>query len=814
MGGRRVLDRLEPAHLLLACALIYGVIGEVADGLLLLGFVGLIALLDGLQQRRSRRALQALARLSAPRAWVRRLGVERELPAEAVRVGDQLRLEEGDRVAADGHLLEAVGLWLDTSLLTGESVPVAGRAGAEDAPGSQVLAGSLVAAGRGWLEVDAVGADTSWGQLGSSLRRVIPPQTRLQRQTGRLTGLLSRWALLLCVLLALVQGSLSGHWQQALLASLALALALLPNEIPVVLALFLALGALRLSRIGVLARWPAAVESLGSATVLAVDKTGTLTQNRMAVQALQVWPSLQRWLSGDPLEEPFHPLLERALLASRSDPVEAMERAIHTLAAATLVGSDHLHPDWPPQRDYPLQDELLVVSRLWKDGTGQWQLAAKGAPEAIVGLCHLDPIEAQSFLAAAERLAAEGLRVLAVAQGEEGAAMHGRPGGLGAADPPGAVHDFIFHPIGLLGLADPLRPEVPAAMAAARRAGVRVVMITGDGPVTARAIADQAGLPPGEVLLGEALDRLDPGELVHRLTGVPVFARVRPDQKLRLVQALQAAGEVVAMTGDGVNDAPALKAADIGVAMGERGTAVARESADLVLLRDSFADLVGALALGRRVARNLQRALAFTLAVHVPIAGLSLLPLLGAEQPLILLPVHIALLHLVIDPACTVVLEAQPGGLELLAEPPRSPDAPLLAGRAVQLACLQGGAVLLAAGALLVGPWAVGGDLEVRRSAVVVLLLLSGAALVLLNGDRRAWITAAGAAIGPGLWLVLAASPGLRTLLGLTLLPAAQLVPVLGITAAAIALAALCPLVLGRPGGARDCERRQGPRSW
>lgn len=790
MGWLRRLDRLEPSHLLLACALIYGVIGQPADALILLVFVGLIALLDGWQQQRSRRALEALARLSAPRARVRRQGVERELPAEAVQVGDQLRLEEGDRVAADGVLLEAVGLWLDTSLLTGESLPVPAQA--TGAAPDRVLAGSLVASGRGWLLVDAVGEATSWGQLGRSLRLVGPPPTRLQQQTRRLTARLSRWALALCLALALLQGAVGGDWQQALLASLALALALLPNELPLVLALFLALGALRLSRIGVLARWPAAVESLGSATVLAVDKTGTLTENRMAVQVLQTWPELELWQQGAPFAEPFHPLLEGALLACRPDPVEAMERAIQALAERTLTGTDHLHPDWPPQREYPLEDRLLVVSRLWKDQGDQWQLAAKGAPEAIAGLCHLTPAQARPFLAAADRLAASGLRVLAVARGAQGAPLHQRPAGLGAAAPPDAVHDYLLDPIGLIGLADPLRPEVPAAIAAARRAGVRVVMITGDGPLTARAIADQAGLPPGEVLLGEAFVQLDPAALVQRIAAVPVVARVRPEQKLRLVQALQAAGEVVAMTGDGVNDAPALKAADIGVAIGQRGTAVARESADLVLLRDSFTDLVGALALGRRVARNLQRALAFTLAVHLPIAGLSLLPLLIGGQPLILLPVHIALLHLVIDPVCTVVLEAQPVGGDLLLQPPRPTEAPLLCGSLVRRACLQGGAVLLAA-LLLLAPWSPQASLPVslleRRSEVLLLLLLSAAALVTLHGERRAWITLAGTAIGPGLAAVVLLCPALRQALALAPLAWPQWRGVLLLSALAIGLA-------------------------
>ncbi len=761
---------LEPTNLLLlACALLYGLIGDRSDALVLLLFVAGITGLDGLQQRRSERALAELARLAAPWARVRRQGVEETLPASEVRLGDQLRLEEGDRVAADGQLLEGVGLWLDESLLTGESLPVA-----KVTTGEAILAGSLVAGGRGWAEVTAVAKATELGQLGESLARLRAPTTRLQRQTRRLTAQLTLVALGLCVTLALVRGSLSGDWPQALLAALALALAVLPNEIPVVLALFLALGALRLARIGVLARWPAAVESLGSATVLAVDKTGTLTENRMAVEQLMVWPApveatgagaaASRWRAGEPLAEPFHGLLERAVLASRGDPVDAMELAIQRLAASELGGSDHLHPDWPLERDYPLQPELLVFSQLWRDGAGGWQLAAKGAPEAIAHLCHLDPRAVKALLAAADDLAAQGLRVLAVATGLEGAPLHGRQAGLGEAPPPEAVHDFLFQPLGLIGLADPLRPEVPAAIATAHQAGVRVVMVTGDGPVTARAIADQAGLPAGPVWSGDDLTTLT----AARLAETSVFARMRPQQKLQLVQALQASGAVVAMGGDGVNDAPALKAADIGVAMGRRGTATAREAADLVLLNDSFADLVAALAVGRRVEANLHRALGYTLAIHLPIAALGLLPLLRAGQGLILLPMHIALLHLVIDPACTVIFEALPGAPQLLRQPPRSPQAPLFSAPTWRQALGQGAVLTLAA--LVLAHWP-GADPLLRRSLVFSLLLLTGGGLVWLNGGRLRAVTTWGAVLGGALVLLVQGSAWVRRGLALAPLP-------------------------------------------
>jgi Ca2+-transporting ATPase len=777
---------LEPTNLLLlACALIYALIGEGAEAAILLVFVGGISLLDGLQQHRSQRALAELARLSAPRARVLRDGQELELPPELIVPGDGLRLEEGDRVASDGVLEEAVGLWVDTSLLSGEALPVTLLAG------DRILAGSLVAQGRGRSRVTSTASASELGRLASGLAGVEAPLTRLQRRTRRLTARLTIAALGTCAALALIQGARSGDWPDALLRALAFALAVLPNEIPVVLALFLALGALRLSRIGVLARWPAAVESLGGATVLAVDKTGTLTENRMAVQALMAWPEGTLWQRGTPLEEPWHALVEKALLASRGDPVDAMELAIQRLVEDALVETEHRHPDWPLEREYPLQPDLLVMSRLWRDPSGQWQLAAKGAPEAVAELCHLEEQATAALLAAADGLARSGMRVLAVAGGLEGVPLHDQALGLGSGPPPEAQHAFLFRPLGLIGLADRLRPEVPAAIATAKQAGVRVVMITGDGPITARAIADQAGLPPGPLLTGSDLERLTPAALAEAVRSVPVFARVMPRQKLQLVQALQAAGEVVVMTGDGVNDAAALKAADIGVAMGRRGSAVARESADLVLVEDSFAPLVGALGLARRVEANLRRALGYTLAIHLPIVTLSLLPLLIPNQPLLLLPVHIALLHLVIDPACTVVFEAMPGSENLLRQPPRPPEAPLLGAEAWRQALGQGSALVVVILTLAFWP---GVPLESRRSLVFGLLLLAGGGLVWLNGDRRTGHGAIGVALGGTLWLLIQGAMPLRRLLALGPLTPNQLAGLGLCLAVALALASL-PLI-------------------
>jgi Ca2+-transporting ATPase len=774
---------LEPTNLLLlACALIYLWIGEPAEAAILLVFVAAISGLDALQQRRSRRALAELTRLAAPAVRLQRHGEELSLPPDQVQCGDLLRLEAGDRVAADARITEAAGLWLDESLLTGEALPVL-----RQGQGEAIQAGALVASGWGWAEVVATGVNTELGRIGASLSQVQPPLTRLQRQTRRLTARLTTAALAGTTALLLIHGATTGRWSEALLAALALALAVLPNEIPVVLALFLALGAVRLGRIGVLARWPAAVESLGGTTVLAVDKTGTLTQNRMAVAALLTWPEADSWRPHLALAEPWHRVLEFAVLASRSDPVDAMEVAIQQLAEERLEGEhrDHLHPDWPLVRDYPITPELLVVSKLWSDSDGRQHIAAKGAPEAIAALCHLEREGAARLLQAAEELSAEGLRVLAVASGLDGAPRHHELDGSDQEPLTANVHDFLFEPIGLVALVDPLRPEVPEAIARAQAAGVRVVMISGDAPATARSIADQAGLPPGDPICGAELEQLDPRQLAQRVQSAAVFARVMPQQKLQLVRALQAAGEVVAMGGDGVNDAPALKAADIGVAMGKRGTAVAREAADLVLLRDDFSALVEALGLGRRIEANLHKALGYTLAIHLPIALLSLLPLLVPQFPLLLLPVHIALLHLVIDPACTVVFEGMEGSPQLMEQPPRAADAPLFAAHTWHASLRQG--ALLSAMVLLASFWP---DLALseRRSWVFALLLIGGGALVWWNGDRRSGITRAGALIGVGLWLLVQAIPGLVNLL--------QLVPTPPAMALAVMVAALALLLM------------------
>jgi P-type Ca2+ transporter type 2C len=690
----------EPMFLMLVAAgSLYLFMGALPDALMLLGFVFVVMSITIIQERRTERALEALRDLSSPRALVVRDGAHRRIPGREVVRGDLVVLAEGDRVPADALLRRGINLAADESLLTGESVPVrkapSVAASTLDPPGGDdlpsVFSGTLVTAGQGVAEVVATGALSELGRIGKALQQVELEPTPLQKETSRLVRTFAIAGLTACVVVvvayAVTRGGGRPVWKEGFLAGIAMAMAILPEEFPVVLTVFLALGAWRISRSSnVLTRRMPAVETLGAATVLCVDKTGTLTENRMTLHRL-VLSGRSVDLAGfdGPLPEDVHGLLENAILASKRDPFDPMERALHAAGDRLLAGSEHLHPGWSLAREYPLTPGMLAVSHAWRTGVGdEVVVAGKGAPEAIADLCHLAPAEREELAQQAAALASHGLRVLGVARGSA------RIAGL-----PDEHHDLKLEVVGLLGFADPLRPTVPAAVAECLTAGIRVVMITGDYPATARSIARQAGLANCErVITGPELDRMSDAELAGRVSDVQVFARVVPEQKLRLVNALKANREVVAMTGDGVNDAPALKAAHIGIAMGGRGTDVAREAAALVLLDDDFSSIVAAVRLGRRIFDNIKKAIAFILAVHVPIAGLAMLPVFFAGWPLLLLPVHIVFLELIIDPSCTLIFEAEEAEADLMRRPPRDPNERLFSRRTMGLALLQGLSVL------------------------------------------------------------------------------------------------------------------------
>lgn len=750
--------------LLLACVAVYVVLGDVREASILLVSVGVVIGISLYQDQKTERALDALRELSSPRALVIRDGRERRIAGREVVRGDLVAVAEGDRVPADGVVLSSGGLTVDESLLTGESVPVRKVSGDQPSratPGgddtSGLYSGTLVVGGQGLARVTATASATELGRIGRTLGTLDETETRLEREIGRLVRILASAGIGLCALVAGLYGVARQEWLDGILAGLALAMAIMPEEFPVILMLFLAIGAWRIARRNVLVRRMPALEALGATTVLCVDKTGTLTENRMTVTALVVDGECFDVAepAGAPLPEHFHRLLEFAVLASQQNPFDPMERSINALARSRLTGTEHLHETWTLEREYSLSRALLAMSHVWRaPADAGWIVAAKGAPEAIVDLCHLDAQRAAGVGAWTTALADRGLRVLGIA-----AATF--PG----ATLPTAQHDFGFELLGLVGFADPIRATVPAAVADCRQAGVRTVMITGDYPGTARNIAAQVGLPAERVMSGAELDRLDAEALRARIGDVSVFARVVPEQKLRIVQALAACGEVVAMTGDGVNDAPALKAAHIGIAMGARGTDVAREAADLVLLDDDFSSIAQAIRLGRRVYANIRKATAYVLSIHVPIAGLALIPV-ALDWPLVLLPVHIVFLELIIDPACSVAFEAEPEARDIMEHPPRPTTERLLDRRTVAVALLQGGlAAALACAVLAFAVWSGYPDGRSRALAFTT-LVLTNLGLILANRSRSRTVLSTLRVPNAALWWVIS---GALTVLALSL---------------------------------------------
>ncbi len=667
----------EPmVYLLFGCGLVYFFIGDQQESFMLLGFLLLILGITVFQEQKAERALEALRDLSSPRAQVMRDGIKVRVAGRELVREDYIFLNEGDRVPADSKILDATQIRVDESLLTGESDSVPKESGA------MIFAGTSLVSGQGTAVVTSIGIATEIGKLGKSIQDKVTEKTKLEKQTNQLVRRVAWSAAATSTVVFIVYALTRTDWLGGLLVGLTLAMAILPNELPAVLTIFLALGAWRMAKRRVLTRKLPAIENLGAASVLCVDKTGTLTLNQMKIQKLFSRGKLVD-LSDESLEvlpEDFHEVLEFGILSSRPDPFDPMELAFLSAGSTFLKGTEHLHHDWSLNREYPLSTNLLAISQAWKPQTkGDFVVGAKGAPEAIIDLCHLSSEEASKMKQVSDDLAHEGLRVLGVAKASS-------PGGILPSNP----HDFNFSLLGFIGITDPVRLEVPKAIAECRTAGIRVIMITGDHPITASSIAQKIGLEnPDKVVTGNQLKIMTDSEIENCLKDVSIFSRVAPSQKLQIVELLKKLGEVVAMTGDGVNDAPALKSANIGIAMGGRGTDVARESASLVLLDDDFGSIVEAIRMGRRVYANLRKALVYLFAVHIPIAGMSVIPVIF-KLPLILLPAHIALLHLIIEPASSVAFEVEPADEHIMSRPPRNPRESLF-NWALILPCLSQG---------------------------------------------------------------------------------------------------------------------------
>jgi len=694
--GRVVRILAEPMLLLLVGAGLVSVfLAEPIDAAVLLAMIGFVISITVYQEGRAEKALTALKSLSAPKALVFRDGVWVSIPGREVVPGDLVRVSEGDRVPADLVVSEASHLSVDESNLTGESIAVS------KSVDQLMFAGTLAVTGTGLGQVSATGRSTELGKISESLKSIKQERTRLQQEIDRLVRVIAIVAVVAALSVSAILFFSRGVLADSLLAGIALAMAMIPEEFPVVLTLFFALGAWRMSKERVLARKSSVIETLGSATVVCTDKTGTLTMNSMSVDSLIP--------AGDEAS-----LTRFGSLATPPESFDPVDKA--------FAGLGQNASDLKLIREYPLRPELSAMTMVW-ESEDQWVVACKGSPEAVAKICGIDPTP---LMAEVEKAAAGGRRIIAVA----GAVIPRQ------SELPASQLDLEMFFQGFVALKDPVRPGVPQAIRECHEAGIRVIMITGDYLGTALEIASEIGLQEGSAITGAEIEELTDEELAVRAKTLTVCARVTPSQKLRLIRALQANDEVVAMTGDGVNDAPALKLADISIAMGLRGTDVAREASNLIITDDDFTSIVAGIRRGRTIYAALRKAFAYIVAVHVPLLGMAIIPVLFFDWPLILLPAMVAFIEMVVDPACTIVFQAEPAEPNIMKRKPRPVNQAMLDRHTFTIAALQGLGVLGVA-ALLYFSLLVSGRAEDEvRTMSFALLVLANLVLILTN---RSW---------------------------------------------------------------------------
>ena len=748
--------------LLIGGGIVYMLLGDHIEALLLLMFAGLSVTITLIQETRSEKVLEALRNLASPRALVVRDGKRILIAGREVVRDDLMVISEGDRVAADATLIWSQDLLLDESLLTGEAVPVrklvqdssakSGNPGGIPVPGGEdlpyIFAGTLVVRGTGKALVHATGIKSEMGKIGRALGSIETEQPRLQRQIQSFVRVFAIVGILLGGLTVLLFGLLRGSWLDAMLGGIALGMSLLPEEFPLVLAVFMAMGAWRISQARVLTRRASAIEALGATTVLCTDKTGTLTENRMTIVSILSEDASWHQDGKTPVSDKLQEILKVALFACPQEPTDPMDLAVHVLAETQIGPGKASFAKAKLIRAYGLRPDLFAVANILSNGEdGNGTAYAKGALEAITELCQLSAERLAIIRKQVDALALDGVRVLGVAKASnidvsQEQTLPESPRGLN------------FDYVGLIGFADPLRANVPGAIAECRAAGIRVIMITGDYPATACAIGLQAGLDSTGVLSGDDIEAMSDDNLAMHVKSTSIFARIRPNQKLRIVQSLKANGEIVAMTGDGVNDAPAIKAAHIGIAMGGRGTDVAREASAIVLLDDDFGSIVKTIRLGRRIYDNLRKAIEYIVAVHIPIAGLAILPLL-LGLPLILTPIHIAFLEMVIDPACSVVFEAEEEEDDVMQRPPRDPESPLLQPKRILWAALQGLIALAILAGVFISAARMGMPEPDLRALVFTSLVLINMGLILVNRSFKSSLVRAFLRPNRSLWILL-----------------------------------------------------------
>lgn len=716
----------EPMFLLLVVtALLYFLLKKPQEAIIMLVFVGFVATITFVQEWRTENALNALKDLTSPQVTVLRDGKKKRIKSNELVPGDIVLLAEGERIPADCRVIEVSNFFVDESVLTGESEPVLKTVDEDNENNDYwkkniIYAGTLVTFGKCTARVESTGFNTEYGKISKAVSEAKEELTPLQRKTRALVKNLAIVGFFLCLMVIVLTYFYNHDLIKSILSGITLAMAIIPEEFPVVLTVFLSLGAYRLAKNNTLMRRISAVETLGSATILAVDKTGTITKNSMEVKRVYHNEKLE-----DASEFKSKDLSELMIMACEREPYDPMEKAIIASAKKNIDSVEKIY-------DYDVAHKIAFDSKTKRMANvyeidDKYYTAAKGSPETILPLCQLNESEIRKIEAEVDRMAARGLRVLALADAVT-TEVHEE------------LEDYSLNFKGLVGLQDPPKDGVNEAIELCKKAGIRVVMITGDYSKTAVAIGNEIGLKYKDCsITGEEIDKMRDEELIEAVKHCDVFSRVIPEHKMKIIRALKANGEIVAMTGDGVNDAPALKNADIGIAMGKRGTEVAKEAAHMILMDDNFTTIVGSVKDGRRIFDNIRKAMVYIMVIHIPIIAMALFsPVFNIPQ--ILLPVHVVLLELIIDPTCSIIFEGEEAEPNIMNKPPRNPEEPLLTKDMVVKVLLQGATMF--AGAFIPFHFMVdsGVAIETARSFSLISLIFANVMLVLVNRSNTQYL--------------------------------------------------------------------------
>lgn len=701
--------------LLIAVTAIYFVLGELGEAYFMLAAIALVSGISFYQDSRSRKALEALEEMNEPLSKVIRNGELVSIPTSEIVKGDMMLVSEGSTINADGIIVHSNDFSVNESALTGEAYAVFKQAGSDD---NNVYSGAVVVSGLAICEVQEIGAQTKMGKLGTAILNIREETTPLQLQIRQFVKWMAIAGAVVFVAVWLFNYIRSGSVTDSLLKGLTLAMSILPEEIPVAFTTFMALGSRRLMQMGIIVKKIRTVEALGSATVICTDKTGTITENKMSLKAVYNGADYTLY------EEGHFPtaLITTAMWASEPVPFDPMEKTLHRLYEEMTPADER--NNYTMVHEYPLEGKPPMMTHIFGNAAGKRIVAAKGAPEAILQVSHLPEKEKQVILDQVNALAAKGYRVLGVATSD-----------FTGNNYPATQQELPFVFTGLLAFYDPPKSNIGEVFRHFYQAGIKVKIITGDNAVTTCAIARQAGLQQAEEAVnGDTLMKMEEKKMQYTLRSVNIFTRMFPEAKLAAINALKADNEVVAMTGDGVNDGPALKAAHIGIAMGKKGTEIAKQAAALILVNDDLSSMVDAIAMGRRIYTNIKKAVQYIISIHIPIILTVSLPLfLGWVYPDIFTPVHVIFLEVIMGPTCSIVYENEPMEENAMQQPPRPITQTFLSFREMNVSILQG--LMITAGVMIAYQWSVarGADEVLTRSMVFTTLVFANIFLTLVN---------------------------------------------------------------------------------